>query len=299
VCEAWQQCIAEKKLLFESSHRLLVKDVVVWVSVKAVPIAVDETLSGYLGAVEDVTEQVEAERRKLELALEREKVDMLESFITNASHDLRTPLTIISTGVSLLEKTVEPEKRQKRLQKINTQIERVRWLLDEMLTMSWLDNTELTFDPRPCDLNALVESILSDQSLLAEMKQLTVQFEAADVPPLRANQGVLRRALSNIVINAVDYTPEGGTITVMTCVEDGRVGIIVRDTGDGIADKDLPHIFERFYRADEARSLEKGGMGLGLSIAQKIIGAHNGSIQVETTVGAGSVFTVWLPVNTP
>ena len=117
------------------------------------------------------------------------------------------------------------------------------------------------------------------------------------MPYIPANHEALQRAISNIVLNALAYTPEGGQITVSTAFENQQIAIRVTDTGIGIPPEDVPHIFERFYRADKARNTDKGGMGLGLSISRQIVQAHHGTIDVMSTPDQGSVFTIRLPVE--
>ncbi|NWF69443.1 MAG: PAS domain S-box protein [Chloroflexi bacterium] len=249
--------------------------------------------------VREITERKQAEAQRLELAVERERVDILRRFINDASHDLRTPLSVMRTSLYLLKRTlpeVQFEKGQSHVQLLEEQIKRIEMLLNDLLTMSNLDRADAdTFEFRPCDVNGLLKQILDDfEDDIAE-KRHEVTFNSGEVPRIQADLQKLRRALEAVIDNAIQYTPEGGQITLTTSKNDVDVIIEVKDNGIGINAVDLPHIFDRFYRVDKARRLEKGGMGLGLAIARRVVQVHSGKIMVESTPGAGSTFRVLLP----
>jgi PAS domain S-box-containing protein len=268
-----------------------------WVLTTKVPL-VDEHFNvvGLVGISRDITHRKEADSRLLELGLERERVRLLERFIGDASHDLRTPLTIMRTSLHLLERQPDPEKRQRHVERLNGEVDRLAYLLEQMLTVTWLDRTTIEFDDEPQDLNTLVQEIVSAQMPLALRQNLRLDFTPTfEIPDLRMNRDELKRAIRHLLDNALSYTPEYGSVTVTTGMRGQQVYVEVRDTGIGITSGELPLIFERFYRADKARSAKTGGMGLGLPIAKRIVEAHGGSITVESAPGEGSTFRILLP----
>jgi PAS domain S-box-containing protein len=249
--------------------------------------------------VRDITERKQAEAQRLELAVERERVEVLRRFISDASHDLRTPLSVMRTSLYLLKRTmpeVQFEKGQSHVQLLDEQIKRIETLLNDLLTMSNLDRADAdTFEFRSCDLNILIKQILADYEDNIDEKKHNVELVQGAVPNIQADTQKLRRALEAIIDNAINYTPDGGHITITTLKSEVDVIVEVKDNGIGINAVDLPHIFDRFYRVDKARRLEKGGMGLGLAIARRVVQVHSGKIAVESTPGAGSMFRIMLP----
>ncbi len=249
--------------------------------------------------IRDITERKQAESQRLELAIERERVEVLRRFISDASHDLRTPLSVMRTSLYLLKRTlpeVQFEKGQSHVQLLDEQIKRIETLLNDLLTMSNLDRADAdTFEFRYCDINALMKQLIDDYEETIEQKKHTVELVPGEVPNIQADTQKLRRAFEALLDNAINYTPDGGHITITTSKSEVDVVVEVKDNGIGINAIDLPHIFDRFYRVDKARRLEKGGMGLGLAIARRVVQVHSGKISAESTVGEGSKFRVRLP----
>jgi PAS domain S-box-containing protein len=249
-------------------------------------------LTGVSTIARDITERKKAEAQALELAVEKERARMLADFVRNASHDFRTPLSTINTCLYLLEHTDDPSKRRERIQVIAQQSERLAKLVEGLLTMTRLDYApELAL--HPLDLNGLVQQIALKLRPLS--KRVLILNLANDNLPIEADEMEMGRALTEVVANAVQYTPDGGQITVRTYRQNHHVVAEVQDTGIGIAEEDLPHIFERLYRADKARTTQTGGVGLGLSIARKIVEAHGGTIEAASVLGEGSIFKIALP----
>jgi PAS domain S-box-containing protein len=255
-------------------------------------------IQGVVGILRNVTEIKISQRRSADLELERARVGMLREFITNLSHDLKHPLSNINTSLYLLQRLTDPEKQRERLAIIKQQTELLERILNDILTMSRLDNQpQLSW--RDVDINAslkLIEERLQNR-LLEKNIQLMMQL-APDLPFVTGDTHELYRVLANIAENAVTYNQSGGEVHCRTYTDQQRVIIEIKDTGTGITPEDLPHIFEYFYRADKARSLSQGGTGLGLSIARRIVELHNGTIQVESVVDVGSIFRVQLPFAT-
>lgn len=247
----------------------------------------------------DVTEQKQAESRRVELAVERERVQMLQQFMGDVSHDLMTPITIIKSSLYLLNKANAPEKRQEHVRKIELQTERLEKMIQDMLMMSRLDKpTEQEYDFQVQDVDLLLQEILAEHQSVAAGNRQTITF--AEHPAALcawADEPKLRRALTNLVDNALKYTPADGQITVKTDLHGDTVWIKIHNSGSGIPAEDLPHIFERFYRV-EAHRPARGGTGLGLAIARKIVEAHGGSIDATSEPGQGVTVRVVLPLAT-
>ena len=258
----------------------------------------DGDCAGLIGISRDISDLKRLERQSSELAAEQQRIRVLRQFIRDLSHDFRTPLTVINTSVYLLQKIADPEQQRQQLGKLKTQTERLTQLFDELLTMTRLDSEVDPINLEPVDLHQLVCAIVDHEKPAAQVKYQTVNYAPTpELPMIAGDETSLRRAISAVVNNAIIYTPERGTISLRTRQETDAVVIEVQDSGIGISEAALPHIFERLYRADDARSAHSGGMGLGLSIAKKIIEAHGGTITVESIYGQGSSFCLRLPLT--
>jgi signal transduction histidine kinase/predicted ATPase len=248
---------------------------------------------------ENLTEKEQDSVRTLvdtvDTLLEKEKSKIMATFMESASHDLRTPLTVINTSLYLLERISDPDKQKDRLKLVKDQVTHLQTLIENLITMARLDGG-IDLDVQPLDLNQLMAAI--QQSHIANLtvdRDLDIQFVFPDEPVIvQADIDNLQQALLNIVENAVYYTPDGGSITTELYSDSHGAIVEVSDTGIGIEEDDLPYIFERFYRVDKART-ERGRSGLGLAITQKIIDAHQGHIEVVSTPDKGSTFRVVLP----
>jgi signal transduction histidine kinase/predicted ATPase len=250
---------------------------------------IDESLS------EKDQENVRSLLDTVDALLEKEKSKVMATFMESASHDLRTPLTVISTSLYLLGMISEPDKKKQKISVVKEQVTLLQTLIENLLDMARLDGGQ-DFEKHFIDVNQLLIAIReTHQAKLTAERNLDIQFRLFDTPMMiLADQEYLEQALLNIIENAFHYTLDGGTITVSTYFEAETIIIDVSDTGIGIAEDDLPHIFERFFRVDEART-ERGRAGLGLAISKKIIEAHNGNIVVNSTLDQGSHFCVFLP----
>lgn len=253
-------------------------------------------LAAIAGLVRDVTWMRASVRHKVDVALAQERAAMLRSFIDDASHDLRTPLMTMSLSLAILQRDVDEATHKRHREILQTQMTHLQQLLDDLLSASRLDR-RMTIELSYVDVGVLLGSILQDLGDLAARKHHAVQLvnDAGGSIQVLADETHLRRALLAIVTNALNYTPDGGTITVRITPLPGQVAITVTDTGIGISRDDQAHIFERFYRADHARNTERGGLGLGLAIAREVVEVHGGRIEVESEPGRGSTFTVRLP----
>ena len=210
------------------------------------------------------------------------------------SHDLKTPLSVIKTSLYLLEHLQDPERQKEKIEVIKEQTLLLEKLIQDVLTMSRLDHgAEPTFGP--VDLIAVIYDAKAKILPAAERKHQTIHLELdTDITCVLGSEDELWRMMMNLMENAVNYTPENGQITVRAFLQDGTAHIEIADTGIGISEKDLPRIFERFYRADPARQVEYGGTGLGLAIVNKIVEMHGGKISVESELEKGTTFQVTL-----
>lgn len=248
-----------------------------------------------LAVARDVRELQRAERQAVELASERTRVKAMVNFVHDISHDFRTPLTIIGSAAYLLMRSPDLEKRQQHFEKIETQVKQMTYQIERLLVMARLD-AEGNFAFQVVKTSLFLHNISSQFMHTAQTKGVRLTVEVPDsVPTIQCDEQEMTQAIGEIVDNAIIFTSAGGVVTLRAEIIANSVVIIVQDTGSGIPATDLPHIFKRLYRGDAARSLGRGSTGLGLSIAEKIVEGHHGQIEVESTVGVGSLFRVILP----
>ncbi|MCM8900521.1 cell wall metabolism sensor histidine kinase WalK [Caldicoprobacter algeriensis] len=232
-----------------------------------------------------------------------EKLENLDrarnEFVSNASHELKTPLSAIKVLTeSLIHMDVDdPSIYREFLEDINSEIDRLNAIINDLLTLVKIDTEAEELKQEPVDLVELVHSTLKGLQILAQKKNIRLETFYDDRLIVSGDAVKLRQVVSNIVDNAIKYTPEGGRVTVEVYKGVENAVVKVSDTGIGIPAKDLPHIFDRFFRVDKARSRATGGTGLGLSIAQKIVLQHGGDIRVVSEEGKGSTFYVELPLK--
>jgi two-component system, OmpR family, sensor histidine kinase BaeS len=211
------------------------------------------------------------------------------------AHDLRTPLSVILGYTEALRDGKLPGTEDV-YETMHIEAQHLQHLIDDLRTLSLADAGELPLMRQPMTPRALLQRAGAAYSAQAQAQHVTLAVQAAadgaevDVDPERMAQ-----VLGNLLGNALRYTPAGGTITLTAESAGGMVHLLVADTGAGIAAGDLPHIFERFYRADRSRQQENGSSGLGLAIAKSIVEAHGGTITVTSAVGQGTTFTISLP----
>lgn len=251
----------------------------------------------FISQVVDITGRKQTEQLSFEVAMEKERIRLLAEFIRNISHDFRTPMAVINTQLYLLRHADTPEKRIPRIEMLERQTTRLNKLVEGLLKMTRLDtSSELLFEP--LDLNLLIHQVVEAVQKLIESKNLNLSLDLSpELPAIWANKIELSNALTELIENAAYYTAPDGSIHLRTYHIKATIVTEIQDTGVGIPYEEIPHIFERFYRVDKARPTDTGGTGLGLSIAQKIIQLHQGNIEVESTVGEGSIFRVLLPLK--
>lgn len=252
-----------------------------------------------LTAIRDITVEKEAKQRAIDLDMQKARLQTITSLIQNISHDFRTPLSTINTSVYLLERLNDPERRREKGEVITAQVKRLIKLVDSMMMMTRL-NSEDTTERQPVELPLLLHSVEVNLKSLAAEKSVALYLDVdTSLPPLSANESQLESLFSELTSNAINYTPEGGSVYVRADMQGENVVVEVHDTGIGIDAADQGRIFEAFYRVDEARGIDTGGVGLGLAIAKKIVDLHMGKIEVESDGETGSSFRVTLPVLSP
>jgi signal transduction histidine kinase len=217
-------------------------------------------------------------------------------FCDIAAHEMKTPLTILqgNLDVALMKARTSEEYREALLNNLE-QVGRLIALTRSLLTLANFTSGKPPVHLVPLALEPLVQDLVDELTLLADDRRITLSFEFQSVPPVLGDAQWLKQALINLLDNALHYTPSGGAVTVrLQAIGDG-VTVAVEDTGHGIEQEHLPHLFERFYRTDWARAKDAGGTGLGLPIVKEIAEAHSGTISVTSQVDKGSVFTLRLP----
>jgi signal transduction histidine kinase len=216
--------------------------------------------------------------------------------VANVSHELKTPIAAIRAHLeNLLDGVEHPDPHT--LQVMLSQTERLSRLIEQLLELSRLESGELPLQREDVPLAPLVTQVLSEIDVARSDSGVAVQSELPeDLPAVDADRERVHQVLYNLLDNAVRFTPSGGAVTVSAQRHNGSVEVRVADTGVGIPPEHLPRLFERFYRADPARSREDGGTGIGLAIARSVVEAHGGHIRAESELGKGSVFTFDLPV---
>jgi two-component system, OmpR family, phosphate regulon sensor histidine kinase PhoR len=224
--------------------------------------------------------------------------DVRREFVANVSHELRTPLAVFQGYIESLSDSPDmPRKQQAEIFAILTRhSRRLNALVEDLLILARLESKPHELEIEPIDVNAFLAETARDWKLAAEKKGVAVTVDAAGgMATLRADRLRLEQVFNNLMDNALKYTPEGGTITVGGASAGEFTELWVKDTGSGILSSHLPHIFERFYRADKARSREVGGTGLGLSIVKHIARAHGGTVEAESALGKGTRIRLRLP----
>lgn len=256
-------------------------------AVHAVPVREFGGAPGVVAIIRDITRlrQLEEVRRE---------------FVANVSHELRTPLSIFHGYLeNLIDAPSMSRKDQMEIFEIlRKHSRRLNALLEDLLTLARLESRQEKMTCVSMKLPALLRSVAGDWSQKLAAKKLTLEVDATDsLPNISGDPQRLEQVLHNLLQNAVKYTETGGSIALRAAAHNGHVEVRVEDTGLGIPPADLPHIFERFYRADKARTREMGGTGLGLSIVKHIVQLHGGSVAAESKYGKGTTIILQLPVS--
>ena len=225
----------------------------------------------------------------------------LRRFTADASHELKTPLTVLRSGIErAITHPKAPPEVMEVLEETLVEVNRMAELVDALLTLARADEGRAPLHLEQACLQDLLGEVSETASILGEQADVAVSVHVPDQPiTLAVDPSRIRQLLMNLLTNAIKYTPQGGEVVIDCARADGQVILSVRDTGVGIAPGDLPHIFDRFWRADQARSRtgSRPGAGLGLAISKWIAEAHGGTITVQSRAGRGTTFTVILPIG--
>lgn len=277
----------------------------------------DQTARIYI-AMSDITARKEREadleqrvqKRTYELAQANEQLkelDKLKSiFVSNVSHELRTPITNIQLYLGLLDQTEDKEKTARFMHILTSESKRLGNLIEDLLTLSRLEGSHLEskgayFPKEPFILDAIIAQVILNYAAKAAAGHIHIQHEPnAHVPPIPVAKQRMIQVFTNLISNAIAYTPSGGTISIYSKLmdeENGRFAIIIiHNTAPPISKQDLPHIFDRFYRGQNANQSDAHGTGLGLAICKEIVEYHQGTISVQSTQTTGTSFIIRLPV---
>ncbi|ABL00750.1 ATP-binding protein [Pelobacter propionicus] len=255
-----------------------------------VPLAMDGAGQGVVAVFHDITDMKHVE-------------EMRRDFVANVSHELRTPVSVIKGYAETLMQNdmlvSEPEHATRFVEIIRRHAERLTTLINDILTLSCLEARNSALELNAMDVGTTIAKSCALLAPRAAEKKICLHNEVGNnLPRTLVDQGRLEQVLVNLIDNAVKYTPEGGTIRLFAEQGETFLRISVQDSGIGIPPRDLPRIFERFYRVDEGRSREQGGTGLGLAIAKHIVQLHGGELTVTSTPGKGSTFSFTLRMAT-
>lgn len=247
----------------------------------------------------DLSMHKQAEQQRLELAVQRERHQAFKEFMGNISHDLKTPLAIINTSLYVMEHHQDPDRRKEKMHIIGQQMTVLEKYIQDILTLSRLDAMPEP-DRRSIDMSHLLDEVYKRLAPLAQAKRIALQTEPDAFPrPIHGDQMLIYRMLTNLLENAIHYTPDEGAVTVKAAQMQDGVSITVEDNGIGIRSEDLPHIFERYYRSRETRESHSAGTGLGLAIVKRVVDIHGGTIALQSQPNEGTRVSVWLPDGAP
>ncbi len=254
--------------------------------VKIAPFKIDRSkLDGTLIVLHDITRERELTRRQ-------------EDFVADVSHELRTPLATVKSYVETLldGASEEPEIRKRFLNVLSLETDRMVSMVKDLLVLSQMDASQAYWQKSEVDLEELVSETVEQlkQKLKVNLPKVNVQIDS-DCSSVFADRDKIMRVFSNLLNNAVKYTPVNGEITVSAESAGKYIKILVEDTGSGIPENELPKVFERFYRVEKTRSRDFGGIGLGLSIARKVVESHGGTIWIESNISEGTKVFFTLP----
>ncbi|RHW39405.1 HAMP domain-containing protein [Lysinibacillus yapensis] len=247
----------------------------------------ENSIRGAIAVIRDMTEQIRLEKLR-------------SDFIANVSHELRTPIAMLQGySEALLDDVVTNEEDRNEMTRIiYDESQRMSRLVNDLLDLARMENGHTTLYKEPVQAVTMIERITQKFTQVAKEKrvQLKFQSELSNTVEIDVDEDRIEQVLTNLIDNAIRHTPQEGSVAVSVEHELSYVKVQVADTGEGIPQEDLPFVFERFYKADKARTRSKSGTGLGLSIAKNIIEAHKGHIRVSSVVGKGTTFTFYLPI---
>ena len=225
--------------------------------------------------------------------------DAQRRFVADAAHELKTPLTAMKGNLEVtLQRARSAEEYRDAIEANLESVDRLTRLTKSLLTIAKISGEHSPLHVESIHLEALIQEVVNDLLILAEDQKITLHTECETIPLFLGDRIQLKQALVNLLDNAFRHTPAEGTVTIRLSQQENLAMLSIEDTGSGIDPQHLPHVFDRFYRVDEARDRSSGGTGLGLAIVKEIVEAHDGRIRVESEVGKGTVFVIQLPLPT-
>lgn len=276
--------IYECEYIHKAGHRIPVE-----VSSRMMHIDNRQTVMSF---VRNISLRKDAQKREMDIRIERERMELLMQFIQNAGHEFRTPLSIIKTSIYLMTKSDDETLRQSHASKISDQVDRISDFVDTMLLVTKLETKKIRMSDT-IDIASTLTAICNDmQSKFGDAPALHTKFQN-NMPTIKGNTEYIAEAFRQIIINSYQFTPPDKSINIIATLEGESIRIIVEDEGRGIATDVLPNIFQLFWREDKSHST--AGFGLGLPIAGKIIEQHNGQIDVVSEAGQGTQFIIHIP----
>jgi two-component system phosphate regulon sensor histidine kinase PhoR len=254
-----------------------------FIRVIAIPFK-DDSPGGALLLIQDLTEV-------------RSLQTMRREMVGNISHEFRTPLAGIKAMVETLQDVAVDDKEVTRdfLSRIEVEVDRMTQLVAELTELSRIETGKAELELEPIDINSLVEEAIVQLKTQAERRNLSIEMSLGSIRAVPADKERLRQVMVNLIHNAIKFNRPGGSIKISTESSEASVFVEVSDTGTGIARRDLPHIFERFYKADKSRAGQ--GSGIGLAIAKHVVESHGGKITVRSEEGKGATFSFSLPLT--
>ena len=252
-------------------------------------ISFDEYKEGEMSVLSAEIHKMTLRLREQNTALLNEKVFAKEA-LEDISHQLRTPLTSVMMILGLMQSPDLTEKnRMEYIRELYELLSRMKWLIETMLSLSRIEAEAVTFTKNDISCYELIRKSVETVSVTAELKNVEIKIVIEGEPMVRVDLHYTSEAIVNLLKNAIEHTPSGGTITVTAKGNNVSANIIIEDTGDGIPEKELPHIFERFYRSSE---YTKKGYGIGLAFAKKVITEQNGSLKASNRKPSGALFDI-------
>jgi signal transduction histidine kinase len=254
-------------------------------------LALASTIGIILGALVAVL-MAQKSIRPLTYSLQRQR-----EFVADASHELRTPLTLIRTNAEAWLRRSHNVREKVYAENILEEVDQLSTIVRDLTTLALADAKQLPLERKPIELNQMVEELVVHTKPLADERGVSLRPELNGGASVEADPQRVRQLLLILLDNALTHTPSGGQVSIAVGRQNGRATVAVNDTGSGISAEDLPHVFDRFYRADKARGSDSGGSGLGLAIAKWIVEAHRGDIEITSTTGQGTQVRVSLPAQ--
>jgi signal transduction histidine kinase len=254
-------------------------------------------IQGVVCSIRDITARKQAEKEiRAALEKERELNELKSRFTSMVSHEFRTPLTVIGSSAGILGEYADrlsEERKQSHLSNIQTQIQHLVELLDDVLTLSRAENLELDISAAPLDLAGLCRELVAEIQQTTRQHRIDLSISGTDARPLM-DAKLMRQVVANLLSNAVKYSPSGGVVNLDLHIGDEHILIRVKDRGIGIPENDAKRLFEAFHRAENVGNIS--GTGLGLPIVKRAVEAHRGTIGVESRLGEGTTFTIRIPL---